>query len=118
MTDDVPTTEQADRTPAEDRTIYAMMIRIEKYALIAGIDLDTGMGLAFTSDGDTPHWEKVSMADMMNDEWLTLTFNEPMKFVKAMELAEEYRTKTLIIQKHMNEYQAFIREIQNKTKKV
>jgi len=106
--------------PVEDRKVYVLMIYTKYYALVTEIDFKTGDAFGFIRDSEETvgKWDKMNLADMMDGDWLTLEFNEPMSFGEAITIGEEYYIETSKMEDQMKAYGEYTNGLQKKVKKV
>lgn len=118
----IPTIGQNDKEgiPVEDRKVYIMMIYTKFYALVTEIDFEAGEAYGFirATDDEAGKWEKIEMVTMLDSDWLTLEFNEPMSFGEAIAIGEEYYEMTSKLEDAMKKHGEYTNGLQKKVKRI
>lgn len=119
----IPTIGQNDKDgiPVEDRTVYLMMIYQKHYALVTEFDFENGKAYGFirwNMDDAPGMWDTLDIVNMMDMNWITLEFKDPISFGEAIHIGEEYYVETEKMEKAMTIYGEYTNGLQKKVKKV
>ena len=98
--------------PEQEKTIHIMMIKTTSFALVAEAN-DDGHLFAFLKADGGEGWNDLDAEAMIRDNWIPMEFNTPVKFDKALEIANEYRTKTQILENQVKEYQNYAEKLKS-----